>query len=223
MSNKKRIGFLTIGQSPRDDIMVELKPLLAPDIEVVEYGLLDGLAPEAIASLAPHEKETLLVSRLRDGGQVMLSEAKIRGLLSDAVGFMNREIHVEAVGILCTHEFPEKKYPCPVIFPFELMKSRIDEIAGVPKLGVVVPLENQLGMTEQKWGDMKTFVVAKSPYAGGKTWRDIANILTDEKIDAVILDCIGFTVQDRNQLAGLLNVPIMLPRTILASAINQIF
>ena len=100
------------------------------------------------------------------------------------------------------------------------MKFRIDETAGVQKLGVVIPSANQVGMTEQKWGDMKTFVVVKSPYAGGKTWGDIANILTDEKVDAVILDCIGFTLQDRNQLAGLLNVPIILPRTILASAIN---
>lgn len=55
--NKKRVGFLTIGQSPREDITAEVKPLLAANIEVVEYGLLDDLSAERIGSLAPHEQE----------------------------------------------------------------------------------------------------------------------------------------------------------------------
>jgi protein AroM len=223
MSNQNRVGFLTIGQSPREDVMVETKGLLAANIEVVEYGLLDGLSVVRIDSLAPLGKERRLVSRLRDGRQVILGEGKIRELLPEAIEFMHREMNVGAVGVLCTHEFPEKEFSCPVIFPGEHMKSQIDKIADIQILGVVVPLENQIEMAEQKWGHIATFVVPKSPYGGAKTWEDIADALMDEKVDAVILDCIGYTLKDKDEIHTHIDVPILLPRTVLASAINRIF
>ena len=90
-------------------------------------------------------------------------------------------------------------------------------------LGVVVPLESQIEMTKQKWEHKEAFVVSKSPYSKGKTWKDIADILIDENVDTVILDCIGYTLRDENAIHTLMDVPILLPRIILASAINHIF
>jgi protein AroM len=217
-----KVGFLTIGQSPREDIMAEMKPLLMPSIEAVEYGLLDDLNPGEIYALVPHEREAHLVSLLRDGTHALLSEQRISGLLHKAIDHMIRDLNVEAAGILCTHEFQKRKFPCPVIFPAEQMKSHLDKISDVHKLGVVVPLESQIAMTEQKWGHKKTYVVSKSPYVEDKTWEDAAEILIDEKVDAVVLDCIGYTRQDHRELAGLLSLPVILPRTILASAINRL-
>jgi protein AroM len=223
MLSKNRVGFLTIGQSPREDIMNEMKPLLSAQIDVMEYGLLDDLGHDTIESLAPNEQEIPLVSRLRDGGQALLSERKISELLPDAIKYMKTEMNVEAVGVLCTHEFPKMEFSYPVIFPSERMKLQIDERTDVQKAGVVVPLENQIEMAHKKWGYKRAFVVSKSPYEKGKTWKDVADVLMEEKVDAVILDCIGYSVQDENALHSLLDVPILLPRTILASAINQIF
>ena len=220
---KKRVGFLTIGQSPRDDIMVEVKPLLEPHIDVVEYGLLDDLSPEEIGSLAPQKQELPLVSRLRDGSQILLSERKSAELLPDAVAYMNNEMDVDAVGLLCTHEFPQREYACPVVFPSERMRSRIGETPAVQKLGVVVPLKGQIEMALQKWGHTRAFVVAKSPYLSGTTRKEMANALKAEKPDAVILDCIGYTFKDKNAIEDSLNIPVLLPRAILASAINQMF
>jgi ligand-binding sensor domain-containing protein len=87
----------------------------------------------------------------------------------------------------------------------------------------VVPLENQIKMAELKWGHIETYVVSKSPYGDTKTWKDIAGALMDKKVEAVILDCIGYKLQDRDEIQGLLDTPVLLPRTILASAINRIF
>ena len=38
----KKIGMLTIGQSPRDDILPGLKEILGKNVEIVEAGALDG-------------------------------------------------------------------------------------------------------------------------------------------------------------------------------------
>lgn len=58
-----RIGFLTIGQSTRYDVIHEIKPLLNPFVEIVQFGLLDDLNPEEIDALKPAPEETLMVSR----------------------------------------------------------------------------------------------------------------------------------------------------------------
>jgi protein AroM len=222
-SIKKRIGFLTIGQSPRDDFMSEIKPLLSPNIEPVEYGILDGLRTEEIVGLSPGPGETPLISRQRDGKQVRLGEKKIGELLPEAIETMKTKMGVEAVGLLCTHEFPSKKYPCPVIFPVAYMRCIADEILEGQKLGIVVPSEEQIEMTKRKWGGEKTSVACKSPYEKGKSWDYIADALAEENIDAIILDCIGFSIQDRQEIQSLLNIPVLLPRIILVFALNQIF
>lgn len=221
--NRTRVGFLTIGQSPREDIIPEIKPLLHPNIEVIEYGLLDNLSQKAIKALCPDPQKNPLVSRMKDGNQVQLSENKISKLLSQAIEFMNEKMSVKAVGVLCTHEFPAKKSSCPTIFPFDCMKFIIDEILEAKKLGIIVPLESQKEMTLEKWGKERTCIVAKSPYTEGKTWEDVANSLIREKVDAVVLDCIGYRMRDRHEFQNILSVPTILPRSILAFAINQLF
>ena len=44
----KKIGMLTIGQSPRDDILPGLKEIFGKNVEIVEAGALDGLTLEEV-------------------------------------------------------------------------------------------------------------------------------------------------------------------------------
>lgn len=223
LMDKIKVGFLTIGQSPREDLIPEIKPLILPHIEIVEHGLLDNLSPEEIKLLRPEMKETPLVTRLRDGSQVQLSERKISELLPKAIDLMKTRMDVKAVGILCTHDFPKTKFPCLAIFPFDYLQFLINHILEIGSLGVVVPLENQVEMAKKKWKKEKTVVVTKSPYTEGKIWDEIAKIFAQEKVEAVILDCIGYKINDRKEIQSLIHVPTLLPRAILAFAINQLF
>ena len=221
--NKTRIGLLTIGQSPRDDITSDIRPLLSLDIEIVEYGILDDLSTEGIAFLMPQAQETPLVSRLRDGRQVLLNEKSVRELLPKAIDYLNTKMDINAVGVLCTHEFPKQKYSCPVIFPPDYIRFIIDEILDVQKLGIVVPLDSQIEAAKRKWGRKRSVVVSESPYVQGKTWNGLADVLFEERVDTVILDCIGYKIQDRQKIYNLLDIPVLLPRAILSFAINQVF
>jgi len=78
-------------------------------------------------------------------------------------------------------------------------------------------------MTKKKWEKDKIIVEAKSPYTEGKSWEGIAREFTREKVEAVILDCIGYKIPDKQELQNLISPPIFLPRVILAYAINQLF
>lgn len=218
-----KIGLLTIGQSPRDDITSEIKPLFLPHLRILEAGLLDDLSPEEIRRLRLAKRETPLVTRLRGGSQVELGEKEIRLLLPEFIESTKKKMKLNAVGLLCTNDFPKMKFSFPVIFPFDSLQFIINEILHVRRLGVVVPLETQIRMTEKKWKREKVVVEARSPYTEGKSWEKIARKFHGEKVDAVILDCIGYSMKDRMQIQNLLSSPILLPRVILAHAVNQLF
>jgi protein AroM len=220
---KLKIGLLTIGQSPREDILPELIPLLSPHIEIVETGLLDDLSLEEIVNLKPETTETLLVTRLKDGSIVHLSEEKICKLLPGAIHLMITETNVKAVGILCTHNFPKTNFSCPIIYPFDYLKFLVNSVLEVRSLGVVVPSNDQIEMAKNRWETEKIVVEAKSPYNESKSLRRIVQRFTQEKVEAIILDCIGYRITDKLEMQNLIPIPILLPRIILVFAINQLF
>jgi len=87
----------------------------------------------------------------------------------------------------------------------------------------VIPLKNQVEMAKKKWGSKKAVIEVKSPYVEGKTWEEIAENFAEKKAEAILLDCIGYKLKDRQAIKRSISIPTLLPRTILAFAINQLF
>ncbi|MCR3923245.1 MAG: AroM family protein, partial [Firmicutes bacterium] len=67
---KRKIGAITVGQSPRDDVIPEMVPFLGDDVEVIQVGALDGMEYDEILELKPIKGDYVLVSKLRDGRSV---------------------------------------------------------------------------------------------------------------------------------------------------------
>ncbi len=216
-----KVGILTIGQSPREDVVPEMNPFFLPNIKILEKGLLDNLSPEEIKRLKPETGEIPLVTRLKKGESVQLSEKKISSLLPEAIASMKKKMKVKVVGVLSTHDFQKTEFPPSVIFPFNSLKFLITRIIDVKCLGVVVPLESQIDAAKKKWKKDKVIVEVKSPYARGKSWEEIAQYFSRKKAEIVILDCIGYKIKDKRALQRLLSVPVLLPRVVLAFAIDQ--
>ena len=61
LGSKTVLGALTIGQSPRSDLIPEMLPLLGTDVEVIEAGALDGMSLEEVQRIISR------TSRLRFG------------------------------------------------------------------------------------------------------------------------------------------------------------
>ncbi len=183
--------------------------------------MLDNLSAEEIRLLKPKTGEIPLVTRLRKGSSVQLSAKKISSLLPEAIDSMKTKMKVKAVGVLCTHDFQKTESPPWIIFPFNSLKFLITRIINIKRLGVVVPLEGQIDAAKKKWKKEKVIVEVKSPYARGKSWEEIAYNFSQKKIEIVILDCIGYKIKDKRSLQKLLSVPVLLPRVVLAFAIDQ--
>ena len=71
-----KIGALTIGQSPRNDLIPEIEAFFK-GAEIIQLGALDGLSKEQIADLAPSGDDEILVSKLKDDSWALMAESKI--------------------------------------------------------------------------------------------------------------------------------------------------
>src|SRR6185436_4317778 len=59
------VGLITIGQSPRVDVVPEMTAVIGPGVDVREAGALDGLTRAQIDALEPTGDDEILVTRRR--------------------------------------------------------------------------------------------------------------------------------------------------------------
>ena len=73
----KKVGLVTTSQTPRTDVVTTLHKLISGSIEFIEAGALDDLTKQEIQKLTPKNDSDVLVSRVRDGSEVMFGKRHI--------------------------------------------------------------------------------------------------------------------------------------------------
>ena len=198
-----RVAFITIGQSPREDVMSELRRYLE-GVKYLELGLLDGLSKEEISSLKAEGSEIEYVTRLRSGEEVRVSRRKLEPLLEKKLNSLRG---VDLAIMLCTGEF-EVSSKIPLIYPWEIMVSMVESL-NPRKLGVIVPLQSQIGYAYRRWSslceDLK--VCSWSPYLDREP--DLRE-LADRQL--IIMDCIGYSIGHERVVRRITNALILRPR-----------
>ena len=215
----RRIGLVTIGQSPRVDVVPEIRPILG-DVEVIECGALDDLNRGEIEALAPREGEYLLVTRLRDGTEVRISRERILSLMQRCINRIEQVADV--IGLICTGDFPELRSRKILIEPSKLLLNVVASL-GVKRLGVLVPDSRQVNTVARRWYDVAEDVVVDSfsPYTGDvRRLPEIAKRFSDR--DLMVLDCIGYSTEAKRIVMEATKKPVILPRTVLARIIREL-
>src|SRR5690625_4807474 len=147
---KKKLGIITIGQTPRIDMTEEMKDFFTNNVQFVEKGVLDGMTENEIALLAPTKEDQLLVSRLQDGSEVRLSKEKILPIVQDRIDELNDE-GAHLILIACTGRFPIFTSKVEIIYPDFLLSHVVIGTFMNGTIGVIIPNENQKEMIENKW------------------------------------------------------------------------
>ena len=185
------VGIVTIGQSPRTDVVPDIAALLPRDTPVIERGALDDADPAGLARLAPAPGEEVLVSRMRDGTEVAMAETRLLPLVQDAVDHVTGR-GAAVVAVLCTGTLPRLRCPVPLLQPGPLVRSLVATAAPGARLGVLVPSADQAAPVRAEWEPVAgpVLVLAASPYGPMK-----------------------------RTVAAAVAAPVILPRTVLAGAI----
>ncbi len=219
-----RIGTITIGQSPRSDVVGEMLDILGPDAQVVETGALDGLAREEIRALQAAPGEHLLVTRLRDGEEVRVAERHVHRLAARCVEELERE-QVDVIVLLCTGDFPDYPAARPILHPGRILVHAARSLLERGRVGVLVPAKEQVSALRTRWesAGFEAIVEAVSPYsASTEELRAKARSLAAAGAEMTILDCFGFTRAARALVRRETGRPVLLPRTLAAAIAREL-
>lgn len=220
---KHKIGCITIGQSPRIDVIPEIKTILGDNIEIEEGGALDGLTKEDIAKFAPKEGDYVLVSRLNDGTHVKIAKRYIIERLQKIVDRMS---NLEYIIFICTGKFDHRfDSKAPIIFPSEVLENSVKPLINNRSIALITPDADQVEQVKEKWKNIakNVYVEAANPYGDIKDIEKAAKNLQNKDIALTVLDCIGYNLEMKKIIMETTQKPAILPRTIVARLIKEIF
>jgi protein AroM len=217
-----RIGFVTIGQSPRNDILASMIPASFSQ-DIVQYGALDNLTEEEIEVLQPDSSETPFVTRLTNGTEVLVSKDRLMPRLQRAVDYAVDAGAIPVV-ILCTGSFPHISASVPIIFPDRILQSTVDAILPEGTIGVIMPHIDQMDLMQRKWASETRSMVgnAASPYTAPENLAEIAQQLEREGADLIVLDCMGFTSDMKRAVQEGTSKPVILANRLVGRIIEEI-
>jgi protein AroM len=219
------IGLVTIGQSPRTDVVPEMAAVMGPAIDVRESGALDGLSRSAIEKLAPAAHEEILVTRLADGSSVFLGKEKIVGLVEERIAALERE-GATMTALLCTGAFPRLRATRTLIQPHPVLLGTLRGLSWPGRLGILTPSVPHVPQTEARWrrDGFDAVVAPLSPYEeeDPAALQRAATAMRDGDAGLVVMDCMGFRRKTRDELSGLTGVPVLLANLLVARVIAEL-
>jgi len=218
-----KIGAVTIGETPRSDVLSDIKSLITTDIEIVEKGALDDLPADEIAGLAPTKDDEILITRMRDGTELMVGRAGILPRMQERISELDREDNVALITLLCSGEFPTFYCAKPLITPYRLLWGVLSSISIKGSLGMMLPSPRQVKTTTAAFARLGYTIVAVgvSPFGGEEGIVRAAEALR-AKVDVVFMNCFGYDLEMKDIVREITGKPIILPRSLLARTLDDL-
>jgi protein AroM len=225
MRNQATIGLVTIGQSPRPDVVPDMAVVIGPGVEIREAGALDGLSRADIDALAPTGNDEILVTRLKDGAAVFLGKEKIVGLVEQRIAALERD-GTAVTALLCTGAFPRLRATRPLIQPHPVLLGTLRGLSFPGRLGVLTPSVPHVPQTDARWrrDGFDPVVAPLSPYEeeDPAAVRRAADAMRAGGAGLVVMDCMGFRRKTRDELSELTGVPALLANLLVARVIAEL-
>lgn len=216
-----RAAFVTIGQSPRTDVLPDIVAYAQTKFSVTEVGALDGLDDTAVAALAPRPGEPRLVTRLLDGREVQLSKAAIDDRLHAIMARLD-EAGFDLLVLLCTGQFSPFSLRTPFIEPQHVVDHFAQGLAyGAGQIGVMLPSPVQVDEFHGLPG-LSTKAVGASPFRPDfeADMRRAGEDLADT--DVIVMHCIAYTDAMQRIVKQASGRPVLLSRRLVAAAIDML-
>lgn len=228
---KKIIGMITIGQSPRDDIMPSLLEILGDEYEVMEAGALDGLTLEEVKNVDIQPDDYILVSRMRDGTEVKFPKRFVLPRIQEKIYELEQrmlsklaEPFSHLIVIMCTGKFPKFKSDGLVVTPQEILKGVVEGTLKEGRLGVVFPVAEQVSGADESLNmkGLEVYADHMSPYDQEVEVYPLARRLKEKNLDLIFLNCFGFNSHVKRVISEETGVPVIQSNALIARVLKEL-
>lgn len=204
---KKRIGALTIGQSPRPDLVDPLKQIL-PECEVLQAGALDALTIKELPEVA--DATYPLVTRMQNGSQITVDESFLAPKLDGALKLLEAR-GVLATLLMCAGTFTNLRGTQPIYKPFNIGCSVLRAL-NMKSIGLIAPVIEQEEPIRHRWeaeGWETTVWNADLRVQDKKFYQQIRNQILVNDLECIVLDYFGHPSEQVSQLQKTIDLPIL--------------
>ena len=220
----KTIGIVTIGQTPREDVVEEMKSFFGGSINVLERGVLDGLSLEQAKMYYPEKGMTPLCTRMKNGTEIVIAEEKILSRMQTLIDDLNHS-RVSLILLLCVSSFPAFKSSCLIIQPGRIVHKCVEGlITSGHNLGIIVPISEQKDWARKIFGGAasRMTVVAASPYENRDRLHDASRLLEKADCDLIVMFCMGFNRKLAEVVRSVTGKPVILSSSIAARTMGEL-
>lgn len=215
-----RAAFITIGQTPRVDLVPELRALIGPGLEVTEFGALDDLSPKEIAAMRPGPDEGHLVTHLKDGSEVVVSKTAVRDRVQE-IGRRLDNSSFDLSVLLCTGHLPDLRIRGLFLESQTIVDHGLCALSvNAHLLGIIQPRAEQEEDLNRSLFAGKTLRVRHAAPSRFNRLEEAARELAHA--DLIVMHCIGYTEAQRQCVARVSERPVLLARRLVAAAIKQL-
>lgn len=222
MSRLPQIAFVTIGQTPRSDIVPEMMAEIAgPKGQPAykEFGVLDDLEGPLLDAFRAREGELSFATRLASGEEIVTSKERTEERLNALLADIDRD-GFDLIVLLCTGTRIEPLKNTLVVEAQRIVDSTVEALAAsCRKLGVIVPLKRQVvEFSRRHVFAGEPIVVAASPYAGTGMAAGAAGV---SGCDLIVMHCMGYTAAMLDEVRSKVDAPVLLSRRMVAGVLRQ--
>ncbi len=220
----KKIGIITIGQSPRTDVVPEMTQFLGNDVEVLEIGALDGLTLDQVKGYCPENGMMHLASRMRDGTEVIIAKEKLLPRIQTAVADFNKK-NVSLILLLCVGEFPQFQSSCLIVEPQRIVDRCVESLIGESHhLGILIPIPEQEAWVRETFSRVtpNITVTDASPYSDRSGLSRAGEIFKAADCDLIVLYCMGFNRQLARDIRHITAKPVIVSSSIVARTLGEL-
>ena len=218
----KRIGMLTIGQTPRTDIIPSLRDIMGSDYDFIEAGALNGMTNRQVDSFDIRSDDYILATRLNDGSEVKVAKRVIIPLLQKQINVLENS-GIDIIVVMCTGRFPAFKAKHLVVTPSEILHGVLDASIKGGKLGIVYPAVEQIDHMEHEFGrtGLELYGDFYSPY-DKKGLDALCDRLKKEVLDLIFLNCFGYDRNLKNIVYKTTRVPVIQSNAVIAKVLTEL-
>jgi protein AroM len=226
--NTATVAYLTIGQTPRVDLVPDLRELIGVPHRAVELGVLDDIDVAGLDAAEPRAEEPRLVTRTTDGSEVALRASWVHDRMCSLIRRAAAR-NPDLIVLLCTGHFRAPRVGMPLVMAQSVVDHGTLALTRTGTLGILVPHRAQAEAIEgtphwPTWlpdASRRCRVVAShaSPYTGTR-FPEAAKELAGAGL--IVMHCMGYDEAMRRQVRKASKRPVLLARRMVADAVRQL-
>lgn len=220
----KKIGIVTIGQSPRPDVVKDMAPFFGKNIRVLERGALDGLTLAQVKEFSPDGGMLALCTRMNDGTEVVIAKEKILSRIAQAIDELN-ENKVSLILLLCVGSFPLFESSCLVVRPQLIVDRCVEGLINEKNhLGIMIPIAEQEEWARKNFSHLTSQITVTnaSPYGEQDRISHASKALREADCDLIVMYCMGFNRELAKEVRSLTEKPVILSSSLVARTIGEL-